>query len=51
MKKIVFWRSKLTGKTGHGMPIKEEFAKYGVENGNKEYPETYHQMVDADITK
>ena len=47
-KKIVFWKNKHTGKTGHGESMEEELANAWVDYGNREYPYIKHQTVDVD---
>lgn len=46
--KVVFWEDKFTGKTGHGESMGEGLANVWVKYGNKEYPNIFHQAVDAD---
>ena len=48
VKKIVFWKNKNTGKTGHGEPIEEKLANAWVDYGNSEFPYINHQAVDVD---
>ena len=42
--KIICWKSSITGKTGHGMPIEEDLAKAWIEYGNRECPNIHHWM-------
>ena len=40
--KIVVWKNKSTGKTGHGESMEEKLADEWVKYGNKEYPNIHH---------
>jgi len=44
IKKIVFWKHKTTGKSGHSIPIEENLADAWVEYANRKYPDIHHEV-------
>jgi len=50
-KKIVFWESRITGATGHGIPLVASVAYAWEKRGNAVYPDIIHTAIDEDIPK
>ena len=48
VEKIVFWKNKHTGETGHGDPMEDGLANEWVKYGNREFPYINHQAVNVD---
>jgi hypothetical protein len=44
---VVYWRSKITGHTGHGQPMPEKVAVAAAAKGNREHPDIEHWAVNA----
>ncbi len=45
--KIVHWRSRITGFTGRGEPLREDMAEAVVADANEHWPELHHWIEDA----
>ncbi|MBE9594224.1 MAG: hypothetical protein IMF19_12200 [Proteobacteria bacterium] len=50
-KKMVFWKSELTGEEGHGEPLPPSIADAWVTYGNEKFPEVIHMAIEAKVKK
>lgn len=42
----IYWKSKITGATGHGSAILDfSIAKAYMDEGNRDFPELYHWFI------
>ena len=46
-KRAIYWKSKITGKKGHGDPLDSIVAQAWVTYGNARYPQIVHRTMQV----